>query len=953
MRILESNDYESLELDLNNLVEKVNQNNGGLSNNPNEVMKTISKDKKMSNITLQVSKKSLSSVDMKTIYLNKRKNESVYNKINTSNSKLYDTNTLINLSTITYKPNKDENSQTDEDGVYDNSDFDFNIKLITSKLCYLKEKLSENERKNDLEYLYYFRINEKYINNTQIYYSDKFFDIIYHISKNYDLNNEIIEEYHGHLAKIKVFIDDLIQLLIEKSEYVPYNIKLICKVINESCVLKGKSISILERLIMIGEFFFGRIIIPVFITSDYSLITTSTNIISYSLRRKFLIISKILKKLYRFELFESNIDPSFTPLNSFLSVASLKLKVLYEKLIDVQLIQPIDNIISNINPTMIQNNNDSIILNVNGLDYFKLLPEQLLFFKSICFSIDDILTFIGVYKSNKDIFKSNEKLMPLYKSYQKLEFQEDFLRNQSKKFMNQNIICHFLIFKHDNNPNFNHILTKKVEIFKCSDELNISSIQNKAFLLNQIKFCINLILRQLNLLNSKTYPFLSKSSDTILFFEGLDEIVQMDDLNNNLDKIPLKWYSTYLTSNLNQLEIEYKSNNFHKLYEVLMDDVLCEKLQTQLKTNSIIAGFGLNTTCGLKKIEIIKKDKQKIVNIEKQLRVEKFILTFELNFCIRYSNFFNKTDGSPWIIMKTSECIHNKRKSNIFLAEVDFFKDLFGKGNLKVHHEEHGKTINDFIKIISKVNEVQFDIYNGSNKSQIYSSICNFFEIIHQYVIVDNLFKGFSIEEISECIQLIEKFIYEKLYIMLFPSIPSKNDNNFLKQCWGVSWVTTKMLGVDSKYVNESLWDIPKSHLCKLSLEKCPQAILNRVNKVYTIINNTIIFSSGKKDSAGADDIVPIMIYLLIKSKPERIFSYLNFAKALINPKKLMESYGFLMTQMELCINFILNLNNGVLKIDEKEFISKFNYHVKLFERGYSSKIGSSKLSRIPLKLSK
>jgi len=58
--------------------------------------------------------------------------------------------------------------------------------------------------------------------------------------------------------------------------------------------------------------------------------------------------------------------------------------------------------------------------------------------------------------------------------------------------------------------------------------------------------------------------------------------------------------------------------------------------------------------------------------------------------------------------------------------------------------------------------------------------------------------------------------------------------------------------------------------------EKSPIEKLKCVQNAYQILNNSINFSSGKEEHAGVDDIIPILIYVIIKSKPKRIISNLK-----------------------------------------------------------------------------
>ena len=91
-----------------------------------------------------------------------------------------------------------------------------------------------------------------------------------------------------------------------------------------------------------------------------------------------------------------------------------------------------------------------------------------------------------------------------------------------------------------------------------------------------------------------------------------------------------------------------------------------------------------------------------------------------------------------------------------------------------------------------------------------------------------------------------------------------------------LSWITPSHLDIHKKYINEGLWEIAINCLEKIDDEKSERDKLNCVLSAYRILNNCIKFCSGKDENAGTDEIVDIMIYIMIKTKPKRIFSNLQ-----------------------------------------------------------------------------
>ena len=87
------------------------------------------------------------------------------------------------------------------------------------------------------------------------------------------------------------------------------------------------------------------------------------------------------------------------------------------------------------------------------------------------------------------------------------------------------------------------------------------------------------------------------------------------------------------------------------------------------------------------------------------------------------------------------------------------------------------------------------------------------------------------------------------------------------------SWITPSHLDIKTKFINEGLWEIAINYLEKIDDEKSTRDKLNCVSSAYRLINNCIKFCSGKNENGGTEEIVDILIYIMIKTRPKRIFS--------------------------------------------------------------------------------
>jgi hypothetical protein len=97
-------------------------------------------------------------------------------------------------------------------------------------------------------------------------------------------------------------------------------------------------------------------------------------------------------------------------------------------------------------------------------------------------------------------------------------------------------------------------------------------------------------------------------------------------------------------------------------------------------------------------------------------------------------------------------------------------------------------------------------------------------------------------------------------------------DRNFFELTCRLSWITPNHFDINKKFINEQFWKRAIDNLNKIDEEKSPYDKLRCVLDAYNNISNCIKFSSGKVD-VGVEDVTPILHYIIIRSKPRRMFS--------------------------------------------------------------------------------
>lgn len=888
----------------------------------------------------------------------------------------------------------------------DNTNRDFTVELTSKEVKNYMLKSKDNKNM-----FLFFENQLKRINNDNNMFSNK---KIINIIKNLpSFSGEVLRRYKENFEKIKDYTDIILTNIYNNISTIPYYIRSICKIINGLIHKKFPYITVYERNSILGHFLFNNIIIPILINPDLNAIVTS-NFISEKTKVTLYSLSKILKKINLGNFFESCEDSDYTLFNHYIIEITPGIINLYDNIINIKLPSKVEELISdycsnnknnknllkefnidqnNINylsnlENLLNNKNLNINsiaknkINIGDYDYFKYHPEEIIHIQCICYSVKDANLLLKTVKKNINIFKSDEIIL---RAYNKSNYQESFLNklekdSSSKKFM--------LAYKVHFNPTMISFLEQKTskQSFFFNNVIDNSIVDIKEFdkiEVEKIKYCIKLILKNLNIINPRNYSHLNYADSTDKFFESLNEVVKFEEFSliENSNKIPLNWYSLYLTSNLSNISNNYRCNNYSLLYEEIIKEEKQEIEFLKEKSNIIIASFGMFDRCAEKAIEQVKIDASKINKIIKFIKMKRFINKTQIEVCVRQNkkkechlstrnrtkttstsffssmifgnksmpresnnninNYYSESndDLEPSIIIKSKdECIHKRLK---YLDELnegntisaydneDYVSNRYKNTNNK--NQCHANYVNEFIRLFVKFPEIKEDISKGEQNHNISTSLSNYLSILRGYLIKDELFKNSSEELTNEIIDEIENYIIKKIYRRVFPEKDLPEDKNFYEKTNMLTFITPENMDINKRYLNEAIWINAVEELNKIDNEKSPISKLNCVIKAVNIIINCIRFCTGKFDEGySVEDFMPILNYIIIKSKPKRLISNFNFINLLLDDNKQKGVYGNVLTNLNFSIAFILNINHITLNMTKDEFESKiYNHKIK------------------------
>ena len=443
---------------------------------------------------------------------------------------------------------------------------------------------------------------------------------------------------------------------------------------------------------------------------------------------------------------------------------------------------------------------------------------------------------IRISEKNKD--KEQQPEVEVYYLYNNLEID--------KKYENL-----FLI--NNTKSNF-YIDIKKEEKNKKLTEIEKNVINVKNYLCNS--------LGNYRILNKSDFNKGSTSS-TIKMLNDIKICMSLPNFILNNNTIPSIWYINSLLEYLNIIPDDYKENDFKKLFDELKEDL--NKSIKNLDFQILI--LFRNKLKFIDKIqdyyENEKNSFNNIVNNEHvKYIVEKSFIPVKMTF--KYNN---------------EEKLFELAKSNIKEKSVEdkIIYEIPKKNQIVF------KTIESFTRYFPNLSKYQLlqDInpIDIINELSINTYMKKYFEIIKEKITKNEF--GINEYEIRYK-EKITNYIMNKLYEKIYPPEHHDLDNKFFNNARKYSKKDPKLI-IGKDYIFDIMLPDILNEVNKIHIEKNPYKKLECINNIFNYIESLIKFNEGEEKEIGADDIFPVLSYVLIKAHPYRFYSDIEFIKIFLD----------------------------------------------------------------------
>ncbi|XP_061987839.1 vacuolar protein sorting-associated protein 9A-like isoform X2 [Populus nigra] len=216
----------------------------------------------------------------------------------------------------------------------------------------------------------------------------------------------------------------------------------------------------------------------------------------------------------------------------------------------------------------------------------------------------------------------------------------------------------------------------------------------------------------------------------------------------------------------------------------------------------------------------------------------------------------------------------------------------------------------------------QFSSANPENDSK---RVQEFFSTMEAAIMEHPLWAGATDDEFDCSMEGLEKYIMTKLFSRTFAISPEdvKTDQEISEKIHLLqSFLRPEHLDIPPFLQNEASWLLAEKELQKINAFRAPREKLHCIMSCCRIINNLLLNASMSENHVlgGADDFLPVLIYVTIKANPPQLHSNLKYIQLYRRQEKMVSEPAYYFTNLVSAKSFIGQLDAKSLSMDEIEF---------------------------------
>lgn len=184
-------------------------------------------------------------------------------------------------------------------------------------------------------------------------------------------------------------------------------------------------------------------------------------------------------------------------------------------------------------------------------------------------------------------------------------------------------------------------------------------------------------------------------------------------------------------------------------------------------------------------------------------------------------------------------------------------------------------TVAGFIKAFANLPAIEEITTTGKDKYSYTKLYKSYFGIIRQSLFRFSESKyPFFKEKKAQMYFHIALYVQQTLYSRLFASVSSEEDVRFYERCRAMQGLDPKVFQVKGEHINEQMLEIGLRNISKADTAPSAQEKLLHYLEMHRTIGSSI--SMWSNTPAGANEIMPLVVYIIVKAAPKQFISILK-----------------------------------------------------------------------------
>ena len=183
------------------------------------------------------------------------------------------------------------------------------------------------------------------------------------------------------------------------------------------------------------------------------------------------------------------------------------------------------------------------------------------------------------------------------------------------------------------------------------------------------------------------------------------------------------------------------------------------------------------------------------------------------------------------------------------------------------------------------------------------------------------LWEGCTEDEMENAREGLEKLLMTRIHSRAFKPDASygERDVEIQRRFVALQFINLDHLDIAPNLHNDVSHLLAQKELQKINHYKAPRDKMVCILNCCKVISN-LLTHAREGQPYGADEFLPLLIYITLKANPEDIHSNIEYIQSYRHPSKLAAEPGYFFTQLVSAVHFLETMQSNSLSIDPNEF---------------------------------